>query len=135
MPYLILQRKTGTGSATVQLPGANSTEVAPGSTSLTFYSNGTVGIGAAGITLTSPWWAAAPLNNIGAQYQIRATLVSGSSSNLGGAALGSWLDLNTLKTWTLNNTIPDGPIELLIEIRDLSTSTVQASGTYTLELS
>lgn len=132
MPYLILQRKAGVGVPAVNLVGGASSEPSPGTTDLTFYATGRVGVGMGGTTFIAPWWTTAPQAGIGASYQIRATLNSGPTPTAGN--LNTWTDLTTDQTWTLTDVIAAGPTELLIEIRDTATGTVQDSGTYTLQL-
>ncbi len=65
----------------------------------------------------------------GSDYQIKATLNSGTSPD--GDAVGSWLALSSARTWTHTRNA-DGIDEctLTIEIRDTATSTVQDTGTY-----
>lgn len=73
----------------------------------------------------------APQTNM-SQYEIRATVSSGSTPDTG--TIGSWETLDTLREWTLTNATPattDTSV-LLIEIRWTGDNTVQDSATYTL---
>lgn len=65
-------------------------------------------------------------------YAVRVTLSSGTTPDAG--ALGSWLGLGTSRVWTLTNTVENSTKTsvLLVEIRDVATSTVQDSATITL---
>lgn len=97
---------------------------------LTFATNGV-------ITLTNDPdqnWYTPTTTGIGSSYSIRATLDSGDTPS---GTLGSWLTLNTNRTWSFSVSTP--PIveikscSLTIEIALTSdTSTVLSSGTYTI---
>lgn len=63
----------------------------------------------------------------GADYEIRATLTSGSGIS---GTLGSWLALSTNRTWTKTT---NGIATLSIHIRDASTNVTVDTGTATLE--
>lgn len=88
-----------------------------------------------------------------ALYEVRATYLGGTYAGenhyyltdrlpgmptlpTAGSAIGSWLNLGTSRTWelTLNIDVPPFAVvsNLLIEIRDVATATVQASAAVTL---
>ncbi len=82
---------------------------------------------------TSDDWADAALT--ASDYECRATIVSGSVSS---GTTGSWLGLGTSRTWTrtrTSNIEGDDIVQLTVEIRDVATSTVQATATITLTAS
>ncbi len=82
---------------------------------------------------TSDDWADAALT--ASDFECRATIVSGSVST---GTTGSWLGLGTSRTWTrtrTSNVEGDDVVVLTIEIRDVATSTVQATATITLTAS
>lgn len=68
-------------------------------------------------------------------YQIRATLISGSTPS--GASLNTWLGLSTNRQWTLTDAAGAAgskTCKLTIEIRDAaSPNTLRASATFTLK--
>lgn len=59
-------------------------------------------------------------------YEIRATLQSGSVDS---GTTGSWLALSSSRSWSIDEASNIQQAELLIEIRDVATSTVIDSGT------
>lgn len=82
---------------------------------------------------TSDDWADAALT--ASDFECRATIVSGSVST---GTTGSWLGLGTSRTWTrtrTSNVEGDDIVVLTVEIRDVATSTVQATATITLTAS
>jgi hypothetical protein len=73
-------------------------------------------------------WDNAPATT--SNYQVRATLVSGTAP---GGTLGSWTTVSARQAWTLVTT--SGFLKtcvLTIEVRDIATSTVQATATVNL---
>lgn len=62
-----------------------------------------------------------------ADYQVRATKTSGTSPS---GTLATWLGLGTSRAWTLSGT--GVTCNLTVEIRDVATSTVQATASITL---
>lgn len=66
----------------------------------------------------------------GANYEARATVISGSPSG----TTGSWLALSSSRTWSVTDSTGSGPItaSLTIEIRDASTLTVYTTSTLSL---
>jgi hypothetical protein len=88
---------------------------------------------------TTDWWEAKPVTGIGSDYQVRATLQSSSGiGNLTGT-LDTWTTITASLVWQLQVT-SSVPAELnnrqlLIEIRDVSTQTVQDSAIINLTAS
>lgn len=69
-------------------------------------------------------------SNLAANYEVRATWVSGASPS--GAALGTWLDCAINRAWYIQTTT-FSTSEIALEIRDKATQTIRASGTYYLQ--
>jgi hypothetical protein len=64
-------------------------------------------------------------------WEVRATLNSGALTS---GTTGSWLNLGTSRVWECSGAaVSSGAAQLLIEIRDVATSTVQASATINLD--
>ena len=86
--------------------GPTSSVTAPsgGSASISFSTNGTTTFGGSGgvPTGTQPNWHTPTTTNIGTSRWIRIDLISGTAPT-SGSALGSWWQLNSTRTWTLNN--------------------------------
>jgi hypothetical protein len=77
----------------------------------------------------SEQWDSIPATT--SNYQVRATLNSGDTPT--GSALATWLTVSTFRSWLLNASA--GTLltcNLTIEVRDIATSTVQATATVTL---
>lgn len=69
-------------------------------------------------------------NNLAANYEVRATWISGSSPS--GSPLGSWLGCETNRSWSITtSTFATSVIQL--EIRDKATQTLRASANYSFE--
>lgn len=77
------------------------------------------------------WWSDYPETGIGSDYEIRATIVSGTVSS---GTTGSWLALTSGQFWSRDSGAlnVEQTVVLTIEIRDVATSTVQDSTTVTL---
>lgn len=91
-------------------------------------------LNAVSVNVAGQWWSIWPVTDIGSSYQIRATLVSGTAPT--GPTLGSttWHDLSTLQVWSHTRSVAGtsgGVIE--VSIRDIATSTIQATASYTIE--
>lgn len=100
----------GSADAIYSLLSSRAVSISPGSTSDQW--------GDAGITASD--------------FQARATVVSGGLSS---GTTGSWLGLGTNRTWTLTGTTSgEVACQLTIEIRDVATSTVQATCTVNLSV-
>ena len=70
-----------------------------------------------------------PTSAAGAAYEVRATLVSGSSPG----GLNTWLSLGSAQSWTLSTaSVGTVTCQLTIEIRSASSLAVVATGTVTL---
>lgn len=80
-------------------------------------------------------WMDAPLGDPAGDYEVKATLNSGSVDS---GTTGSWLALSTSRRWTRDRAADAGgtnTAELLIEIRKVGTSVTLASATITLSAS
>lgn len=72
-----------------------------------------------------------PTSLAGAAYDVRATVVSGTTPT--GSATGSWLSLGTSQSWTLGTaSVTTVTCQLTIEIRNATSLAVLASGTVNL---
>ena len=84
--------------------------------------------------ISGQWLTISPVEvSSAALFEMRATLVSGTIPT--GTALGSWLSMDTNRTWTITNGAAQPLIVqcvLLIEIRDVATQTVQDTAEITL---
>ena len=80
------------------------------------------------------WWSEAPDAGIGASYQIRCTLISGTAPQ--GLSTGVWYSLSSDRGWFLNATSTVGQQNksnsMTFEIRNASTLVIVDSGTYNL---
>lgn len=67
-------------------------------------------------------------------YQVRVTDIGGGLT--GGSGTGSWLSLGTTRQWWVGESFSGSSIsnDILVEIRDVATSTVQDSATITLNV-
>lgn len=67
-----------------------------------------------------------------ADYEVRVTDIGGGL--IGGSGAGSWLSLGTTRQWWVGESFSGASISnnILVEIRDVATSTVQDSATITL---
>lgn len=67
-----------------------------------------------------------------ADYEVRATLLTGI---IDGGTFDTWLSCSTDRFWSITNTDEGTTVdgEMLIQIRDVATQTVQDSATITLE--
>ena len=89
----------------------------------------TVTTGGGGTVDVGDWIT--PISAAGANYEVRATVNSGSLTS---GTTGSWLALSSTRTWTLTQTtVASSACELLIEIRNTSTTIVMDSSTVTLQ--
>jgi hypothetical protein len=71
------------------------------------------------------------LSGVVADYQVRATLASGTSMSAG--TVGSWLALSSSRTWSqTRTTVGTRSGTLTIEIRDVATSTIIDSASVTI---
>jgi hypothetical protein len=100
-----------------------------------FETNGTLVIpnGLGGTTLITGEWATPVTAGVGSNYQVRATLSTGTTPT--GPALGTWWTINTARQWSVTDTIADSvPVTstIVISIRDVATSTIQDTATITL---
>ena len=78
-----------------------------------------------GISVYETWL----LSGVNSDYQVRATLLSGGP--LSGTA-GTWQACSTSRTWTVSDAVADAnevAASVLIEIRDVATTTVLTSAT------
>jgi hypothetical protein len=77
------------------------------------------------------WWTRAPIVGIGASYWIRCTVNSGSVT---GSATGSWLQLNSVRSWGITRTvIGTATANLTIAIAsDAAGANILASDTFNL---
>jgi hypothetical protein len=84
--------------------------------------------------ISGQWLTISPVEaSSAALFQMRATLVSGTIP--AGTALGSWLSMDTNRTWTLTNGAAQPTVlecVLLIEIRDVASETLQQSAQITI---
>jgi hypothetical protein len=72
------------------------------------------------------------LSGAASAYQIRATVSSGTSP--AGSALNTWLNMGVDNLWVLSRSTSGTSTSVLtIEIRDVATSTIRASATFTLQ--
>ena len=101
-----------------------SNSVTAGSATLTAFRNGQT-------SETPNYWSTAPSGGIGDNFEIRATLQSGTTPTTG--ALDTWEIINGQRTWTLA-TVGGSLLTsvLTIEIRDVITQVIQGSNTWTL---
>jgi len=77
------------------------------------------------------WLVIAPTSTDDTElFEGRATIVTGSPTG----TIGSWLPLDTTRTWGVTSTTPGATVsaEILVEIRDVDTETLQASANITL---
>lgn len=89
----------------------------------------TVTTGGGGTVDVGDWIT--PISAAGANYEVRATVNSGSLSS---GTTGSWLALSSTRTWAREQTtVGSSACELLIEIRNASTTVVMDSSTVTLQ--
>ncbi|HEY6927444.1 MAG TPA: hypothetical protein VI653_28475 [Steroidobacteraceae bacterium] len=110
----------------------SNTHIAPALAEVSFHSDGTEGQ----ITKTLPYTAVGNWGPGGGGYSIRATLLSGTAPNAGPAdPLGTWLTLDTNRTWGLQVTgaSTSKTCALLIEIGITGSGTALASGQIILE--
>lgn len=77
-------------------------------------------------------WRAPSQSGVGANYWARLTVNTGSTPT--GAATGSWLQLNTARTWTLSRSgIGTTTANLTLQIaRDAAGTDIAATRTFTL---
>lgn len=72
------------------------------------------------------------LSGAAGDYEVRATLVSGTAP--GGSGTGVWLNLGTTRNWTLSAAVgTTQTCTLTIEIRLVATGIVQDTATVTLD--
>lgn len=82
------------------------------------------------------WWTGKPQVAIGSDYEVMATQISSSGAGSLVGTVGVWTLISSFQLWTWevtgNNVEVFTTTDLLIEIRDLATSTLQDSATITL---
>lgn len=72
------------------------------------------------------------LSGASSDYQVRASVISGTAPT--GSATNTWLTMSSPRDWTIsNNTEDTSTTMLLIELRDVATSTIRATATFTLQ--
>ena len=74
------------------------------------------------------------ISGLASDYEVRATLTSGTTPTAG--TMGSWLNCGTDRTWSNTDNTANGvsvTSTMLIEIRDVATSTVQDNASVTVE--
>lgn len=112
-----------------------SIKTVPTNAKILYNTDGSIDQNKAGITTDlGIWWSASPETGIGSDYEIRASIVSGTVSS---GTTGSWLALSLQRSWNRLSGA-EGVFEsvtLTIEIRDVATSTVQDTTTVTLNAS
>jgi len=93
-----------------------------------FNSNGIVQYADAtgGPIIPTMWHVNRPMSGVGENFQIRFTLQAGSVT-AGGSTFNTWLALST-NCYILMDAVTAGRV--LVEIRDIATSTVQASSRF-----
>lgn len=117
----------GTTNLLISLSGGGDTTIVPGGTataSISFVGDGNY-IGDSGSD-----WGVPNTSGLGNDYQIRATLSSGSAPSSG--TLNTWQNIGTSRTWSLTATNFDATSTLSISIRDVATLTVITTNTYVL---
>lgn len=69
-----------------------------------------------------------------ADYQVRVTDIGGGLT--GGSGTGTWLGLGTTRYWEVTESFSGASIsnDILVEIRDVATSTIRDSATITLNV-
>lgn len=90
--------------------------------------------GASWSAINQQWWTNNP-ESIGADYDIRATLVSGTTPS--GPTLGSttWHSLSSTREWSLTrSTVGITSCSISVSIRDATTLTVLDTATYNIEV-
>lgn len=95
---------------------------------ITFSTDGALRIGVPG-TIVGGEWYVPTTSGIGAGYQVRATHEAGDPLHAGSSSVGSWLALSSTCYFgweAVGNPSPPGG-RVKIEIRDVATSTIQAS--------
>lgn len=81
---------------------------------------------------SSGLWFYGGSDQVGADYEIRATRTSGTAPS--GSALDTWLSLSAERSWTMVSSVVNWSksCTLTIEIRRAGIPTVLTSGTYTI---
>lgn len=79
------------------------------------------------------WWTNRPETDIGASYEVKATLTGGTNPDVG--TMDTWESLSAVRTWSIfKNDLGTESSSFLIQVRDSATMTVQDSATMTLTL-
>jgi hypothetical protein len=125
-----MPRSSG-GSGAVTLTSRTVTKVGNGTASVTgtywLYLSGSVKDQS--LTNLETWLH----SGVSTDYEARATFQSGDALTSG--TLGSWLNLSTSRSWSLTAAAgSDLASSFLVEIRDVATSTVQASANITINV-
>lgn len=130
---MMLQMLMGSSGGVVSpLPGGAAFDFAASpssaSASVSFGTDGSISLTGGG----SQSWFSPNVAGVGASFWVRATLNSGAVSS---GTTGSWLQLNSSRSWTCNRTgIGAISANLTIEIAlDSGGSQIVATGTYTIE--
>jgi len=126
----------GASADSINLVACSASDLAFGGqsvASLTIESDGEVsGTGNLAVSVTD-WWSAAPEAGLGDDYEVKATVSSGSNPSTG--TVGSWQALSSNRAWSLRQvTNGSSSSSLLIQIRDTATQTIQDSATWTLSV-
>jgi len=87
--------------------------------------------GSQSIAVLQEWWTNNPESAVGADYEIRAIQVSGTTPT--GPTLAVWHNLAVARQWSLTrSTIGTSTCSLSISIRDVATQTIQDTATYNI---
>ena len=138
MSVLILAYMDGTGL--VQLLGASYTDGAATfgqQVAYQFKSDGTIQrIDSHGPDpVLDPWYISGSTPGIGSSYQLSYTVNSGPGSNVGGLNAGQWYTIGANLTLGIEWDSGGGHLgDFQVQIRDVATETVKATGNYFLEL-
>jgi hypothetical protein len=89
------------------------------------------------------WWTGKPSAGIGTSYECRWSLFSSTSGNLDSfntpVAENTWIDISSNRAWTLDDSCnfcepnPQATRVITVDIRDVATQTIQATGTITFQ--
>lgn len=98
---------------------------------LRFFSDGTFSVSAFNTPVADEWYTLRPQTGIGSDYSVRFTMQAGNQPNYRASNAGVWVGISgsRLYTWEEEGAPPNGG-RVLIEIRDNTTSTIQASAQF-----
>jgi hypothetical protein len=127
-------QSTGGGGGGVQLFDGSYSRLSAGSAScgLAFYSDGTLqNTKSPGGTVSLENWFTPTTGSIGADYEVKCTLTSGTFST---GTSGVWQSLSSTRNFAVSVTAPDYKQAIFnCDIRRVSDSVLMASATFTIE--